>query len=77
MLHLLLGGGRHAVGGVFALHHLAVVVRLAGLDVVGAGGVQLETARLAAVVHLAHLVTREVIERLQRGYGRLERLQRA
>lgn len=53
---LLLTGRRHPVHGVLTLDHLALRVRLAGLDDFGAAaGVQLEAELLAAVLHLADL----------------------
>ena len=59
---------------MFALHHLSVVVRLAGFDVVRTRGVEFETARIAAVIHLANLRGEgRGSERSQRGDGRWDR----
>ena len=55
LLLLLLGGGRHPVHRVLPLHHLALAVRLAGLDNLVTRAEKLEAVRLAPVSHLTNL----------------------
>ena len=52
---LLLGGGGHPVHSVLPLHHLALAVRLAGLDHLVTRAEQLEAVRLTPVSHLPNL----------------------